>query len=139
MSTFYADAATLALGLITEFGRPLSFSRIAKTFDPVKGEATASVASSQTLQAAVLNLKAKDAAKMDNRLIEAFTAGRVRKLLVAAKGASFDPIPNDVTQFDNLFWIVRGAETLAPAGTAVIYTLIVEQGNLSDLDQAALP
>lgn len=137
--SFYDDAATTALGLLADFGVARSFSRIAKTLNPVTGETSAAVAQSQSLSSVVLPIKARDASKMDNKLVEALTAGRLRKMIVAAKLATFELQPNDVASFDNRFWIVRGAETLAPAGIAVIYTLIVEQGNLSDIDQAALP
>ncbi len=136
---FYDNSAATALGLITKFGKSLPFSRISKTYDPVAGAVSASVATSQIVKGVNLPIKANDAAGMSEYLIQALTAGRLRKYIIATKGTTFELRPLDVGNFDGEFWTVRGLTALDPAGTQIIWTLFVEKGNLSAADIAALP
>lgn len=100
---FYDNSAATALGLITKFGKSLPFYQIAKTHDPVTGGTSAAVATSQTVKGVNLPIKAQDAAGMSESLIQALTAGLLRKYIIAAKGTTFELKPLDVGSFDGEF------------------------------------
>jgi hypothetical protein len=135
----YAAIAQEALDQLREAGREIALQRIGKTLDPVTGGVSDSGTLQGTLDALTLSLNKSDASKLDVNLIQALTQGKLRKVLAAASSATFEPAPSDVLTFDGAFWIVRAVNILSPAGVALLYTLIVERGNLSDSDQAAIP
>lgn len=136
MSQFYDDAVALALSQITEFGRTVTFARFTRTNDPVVGGQTSVVAAKAEPVALVLPVSKTDAKGLDNKLIEALTAGRLRKLLLPA--FAYEPEATDYFVFDSMYWIVRGSTPLNPAGTTILHTAFVEKTTLSALDIAAL-
>lgn len=138
MSTFYDEAITLALAAITEAGQTAVLARIAKTHNPMAGSVSAHVATKGNVAAVLLPLNKNDESKLDNSLLEALRKGKLRKLLVAASGAPFEPEGSDIFVFGSSYWVTRGCTPLAPAGTPIVYTVIVERGNLTAADIAAL-
>lgn len=138
MSTFYDEAIATALAAITEAGQTWTLARFTKTFDPVVGSTSAIVATKGSVAAVVLPLNKTDKNELDDTLMEALRAGKLRKLLVAASGVPFAPAGTDVFVRGAEVWLAKGSTALAPAGTAIIYTVIVEAGSLSTADQAAL-
>lgn len=139
MSAFdYADAQATALELIREAGQSIQLARFIRAADPITGGVTISSVAVGNIDAAVLPLGTGDIQKLDTRLTEAMVEGKLRKLLVAASSAPFEPAPLDNLYFDESYWIVRGNTPLNPAGTPVIYTIIVERAGISEEEVDAL-
>lgn len=139
MSAFdYATAAADALELIREAGQSIQISRFTRVPDPVTGGVTISSVAVGNIDAAVLPMGKTDIQKLDTRLAEALIEGKLRKLIVAASTAPFEPAPLDNLYFEESYWIVRGNTPLNPAGTPVIYTIIVERGAISEAEVDAL-
>lgn len=141
MSAFYDDAAQTALDLLTEFGRSRTLRRVSKTYDPVLGGTSAATYVEEGIFAAVfpLSSSARNIQAVGEHFKEDLAAGKVRKVLVAAKDLDFEPGLLDILTLDDGTFIVQGKETLNPAGTPLLYTLIVVQGSVSAVDQAATP
>ncbi len=135
--SFYDDAATLALEQLTEFGRVVPLQRYGKTLDPVKGTTSSSGYLETEATLMIVPINKTDIGKLDNRLKEALTQGRLRKYIVAALGLLFDPLPLDVVTLGQEYWVVAGSTPLCPAETPVLHYVIVERGSLSAADQAA--
>lgn len=135
----YAQIAADALAAIQEAGTTATLARIAKTFDPVTGAVSLPVATKGTIDCVILPARSSDLPEnMSNTLSEALVKGKLRKLLIAASGAPFEPEGNDIAAFGSVYWILLACTPLAPAGTPVIYTAIVERTNLSTADAAAI-
>lgn len=86
----------------------------------------------------VLPVKSSIAEKLERRLQEALTEGRLKSCLVAASGAPVDITVNDIFFLaDGDYWHARGVAPLAPSTTTLIYSVIAERGSLSAVDLAA--
>lgn len=136
----YAENAALALRLIAEKGAALTFRRYEMAdFDPVTGGTGTTGLVSSPAVAVILPVGKSDASRMSDRLLEALTQGRLRKLLLAPKDMLFEVAVNDFTEFEGGNWKVAGLSMLKPDGvTAIIGTLFVEQINLSDEQAEAM-
>ena len=135
--TFYENMAAVALRLITDKGQSLPIRRISKTFDPVTSTTSAATKVTGTIKTVIVPFNKDDKANMDNRLAESLAKGRLRKLIVAASGLTFAPEPMDVIDFESGQWQVEGVTPISPAGTPLVYFLIVKKGILSAVDAAA--
>lgn len=135
--SFYGDLAATALRLLTDKGQSLVIRRIAKTFDPVASETSAATKDTGTIIAVAVPFNTRDKERMDERLAEALTKGRLRKLVVAAQGVSYPPLPLDIITFESEPWTVAGVTPVNPAGTPIVYHVIIEKGALSVVDAAA--
>ena len=116
--SFYDDVAAEALAVLGEFGLSTSLRRVTTgVYDPGSGSAAPSTAVS-AVTAAVFDfaLKYIDGTKI--------LAGD-KKVLVAPGAAM--PAVNDELLWQGEWWRVVSAETLAPAGTPVLYTLQVRK------------
>jgi len=135
----YDENASLALRLISEKGAALTFKRfIMGGFNPVTGGAGDITFGKSPSVAVILPVNKSDSSRMSERLIEALTQGRLRKLLIATKGMLFEPSASDFTEFEGSYWTIVGLSTLKPDGvTAIICTAFVERVNLSDAQVAA--
>lgn len=135
MSEYEQDAAD-ALASIREAGRQGVLQRISRDVDPAAGGCILSTKVFGTIDMVVLPVSKSD--PLDDSLQEALVQGRLRKLLVAAASAPFPPVGGDVAQFDDAYWLVHGRTELNPGGVPLLYTLIVEDSDLSQLDIDAL-
>ena len=135
MSEYAQDAAD-ALVSIKEAGRQGVLRRFSKTVSGTGAVSSPTVALGGLLDFVVLPVSKSD--PLDDSLSEAFVQGRLRKLLVAAASAPGQPLPNDTVLYEGAYWQVHGCTPLKPADVPVIYTLIVEDTDLSAADIAAL-
>lgn len=138
MATYDQNAA-LALRLISEKGAALTFKRfLMGEFDPVTGGSEEITFVKSPGFAVILPVNKSDSSRMSERLIEALTQGRLRKLLIATKDMLFEPSASDFTEFEGSYWTIAGLSTLKPDGvTAILCTAFVERVNLSDAQAAA--
>ena len=135
----YAAIAQDALAAIEEAGRSVTLARLSKTLDPVTGAVSATTCVKGSVSLVVLAASKSDLPeKQSDALMEALLQGKLRKLLIAASGVPFEPAPVDIASFDSAYWRVLGCTPLNPAGVALIYTAIVERGNLSAAEITAL-
>lgn len=132
----YAQDAAEALASIKEDGRQVVIKRLTRSHIPALGTTDITTKQSGTLDLVVLPLRKGEV--LDDALLEAFVAGRLRKLLVAAASAPFRPAPLDVVLFDGQYWLVRGCTELNPAGTPLLYHVVVENTDLSQKDIDAM-
>lgn len=135
MSDYAQDAAD-ALVSIREAGRQGVLRRFSKTVSGTGAVSSPTVALGGLLDFVVLPIKKTDL--LDDSLAEAFVQGRLRKLLVAAASAPGQPFSNDTVLFEGGYWQVHGCTPLKPADVPIIYTLVVEDTDLSAGDIAAL-
>ena len=137
--SFYSDAAQTAQDLLAEFGQDVTLRRITRTYEPITAAVTAATKAEGVIKGAVIPIGKRDSESMDDRMQQALRAGKLRKLLLEAKAAPFEPAVNDilvVTGMDDVLHI-KGVTPLKPAGTAVLFTVFAEQGALSTADAAA--
>lgn len=135
--TFYENMAAVALRLITDKGQSLAIRRISKTFDPVTSATSSATKVTGSMRAVIVPFNKDDKANMDIRLAEALAKGQLRKAIVAASGLTFAPEPMDVIDLESAQWLVQGVTPINPAGTPLVYFLILEKGTLSTVDAAA--
>lgn len=136
MADYTTDAAE-ALAAIKEAGSQAVLKRLTRVVDPTLGTTTISSKESGTLDLVVLPLRRGELS--DDGLLEAFVAGRLRKMLVAASSAPFRPAALDVVLFRGEYWLVRGCTELNPDGaTPLLYYVVVENTDLSQADIDAM-
>lgn len=135
MSDYAQDAAD-ALVSIKEAGRQAVLRRFSKTVSGTGAVSSPTVTVGGLLDLVILPVSKND--PLDDSLNEAFVQGRLRKLLVAAASAPAQPLSNDTVLFEGAYWQVHGCTPLKPADVPIIYTLIVEDTDLSAADIAAL-
>jgi hypothetical protein len=134
----YSRVAAKALRQIRDAGTTAILSRkTGGTFDPVAG--TFSVGQDTTtgaIDCLILTYTEKGVRQLitgtieaDNRVIKAFTQGRLRRLLIAGSTAPFEPTNGDVvTGLESATWEVLGCNPLKPDGTTpLLYTVAVER------------
>lgn len=137
MSLDYDEIAAQALDQIREVGQTRTLFRYGKNYDPVKGSTDSSASLSGPID--FVKLPLGGIRFQEATLVEALTQGRLTKLLIAALSCPFVPDINDViTLDDGYYWHFRKLTPLSPAGTALIYTVIAERGNLAPVDQVAI-
>lgn len=133
MATFYERAAASALKLIKAKGQKLVLSKRGSdaTFNPVVGRFTgAGTPVTGEIDCVVLPHSAGEVREMgggDNTYMEDFIRGKLRKLLIAASTAPFEPEAGNVVTFESTTWELLGSIPLSPAGTPVIYTATVRK------------
>lgn len=133
MSDYAKDAAD-ALASIKEAGRQAVLRRLSRVV--TLGKVTSVTSTGGLIDIVVLPIKKSD--PLDDNLNELLTKGKLRKLLVAAASAPFQPESVDVILFDSKYWTVHGCTPLKPATVPILYTLIVEDTSLTTADIAAL-
>lgn len=122
----YAKTATNALAAIRKSGVSLPIYRPVLTVDEETGAATEGVTTQGTLTGVVLPMSKSAGLQMDETLREALVAGKMRKILAAAKDATFEPLPLDIIDINGTKFQVIGCTPLIPDGvTPIIYTLAV--------------
>ena len=129
MATIYEEAAATALELITEFGTDANIRRVSKDYTPATGEAVELVKLAGTLKALILPIASTPKGvfiEADNKLIEDLIAGKLRFVLAAAKGATFEPVANDLIEIAGETFTVKGCTPLSPAGVPILYKMGVE-------------
>lgn len=136
--SFYSDLATTAKNLIADKGQSLPLKRIAKDFDPVDGSVSNPTKQEASISAVVVPFSSSDRNMLEERLVNDLTKGHLRKLLVAAEGLTLVPEPSDIVTFESRDWIVEASKPLNPAGTPLIYYVIINKGALSPTDAAAV-
>ena len=134
----YSEIAQQALDQIRDAGKTATLSRkTAGTFDPVAGAFSAAQdTTTGTIDCVVLTYTEKGVRQLitgtieaDNRVMRAFVQGRLRRLIIAASTAPFEPTNGDtVTDLESSTWEVLGCNPLMPNGTTpLIYTVAVER------------
>lgn len=139
---FYAQAATTVLSLITRFGATAAIRRPSKTYNEVTGEITELNTTAGSLKALVLPIASTPKGiftEADNKLIETLVAGKARFMLAAAKGASFEPVANDVVEYGGEKFVVLGCTPLSPAGTPLLYKIALEIAPATPANPAPAP
>lgn len=137
MATFSERAATAALKLIKAKGQQLTLTKRGAdaVYDPAVGEfAIEGSPVAGTINAVVLPYTSGQIREMvggggaDNTYVQDLVSGRIRKLLVAAESAPFEPeAGHEVVGFEGAAWEVLGSVPLSPAGTPILYTLAVRK------------
>lgn len=125
MSDFYTRAAATTLRLITDKGQDITLSKPdGGTFDPALGKYTSTTpGTSGTAKGVVVPLTKL----ADNRYLSELVEGKLRRVLVAASGAPFEPEAGDIATFDSEDWEVFGCTPVDPAGTPVLYKMEVRR------------
>lgn len=127
--SFYDNMAGVALAKITQFGRDITITRrVVTASDPAAGTVSQSIESIGTLKVLILPASKGTVEAFDNRL-EGGTLidERLRFIIAAAKGASFEPKSLDEVQFDGGKWLVLGCTPLSPAGVPLLYKMGVKK------------
>jgi hypothetical protein len=134
----YTRVAAQALRQIRDAGTTTTLSRkTGGTFDPVNGTFSAAQdTTTGTIDCVVLTYTEKGVRQLitgtieaDNKVMKAFVQGRLRRLIIAASTAPFEPTNGDVvTGLESATWEVLGCNPLKPDGTTpLIYTVAVER------------
>lgn len=133
MSGFnYNGSATTALSLIKKFGQKLPLVRYSvASYDPVTGESLTPAFERGTVDCVVLPIGKQSVEGLDDKYVEALIQGRVRKIIIAAKTATFPPLAGDLVTYEGFNWNLLSIIPLNPAGVPVIYTAGIERGGLA--------
>lgn len=135
---FYINLAATSLRLVTRYGTTATLGRkSAGTFNPVTGSYSgAQTNTTGTIRCVVLTYTVEGVKQLftgetraDNGIMEAFKQGRLRKLIIAASGAPFEPAAGDtVTGLESAEWTVLGVNPLKPDQTTpLIYTAAISR------------
>lgn len=129
MSAFMQRMADLTLSKIDQFGQEIPFSREKVTHDPVTGETTKGTQITMRLACIVTPASRGTIQAFDNRLSanDTLELSKIRFVLAAAKGATFEPVAGDAAEFDGHMWEVMGATPVAPDGTPILYRIGVRR------------
>lgn len=120
MSFDYSVTAATADRLIERFGVAVTLTRsVPGAYDPATGAPAAATVTTQSVKAVVRDFPQ---AYIDGTFIRSGD----RKVLVAALGITA-PQAGDVFPWDGQSLVVVESKALAPAGSAVIYTLQVRK------------
>jgi hypothetical protein len=123
----YQKNADNALKSIAKAGKKFTIFRPVLLFNDVTGIPNDRPTLTGEITAVVLPYS-KSLNALDDRMKEALIAGKLRKVLAAAKGAPFSPLPLDIIVIDGTNWQVIGNTPLAPDGiTPIIFTMAVIQ------------
>jgi hypothetical protein len=134
----YARVAAQALRQIRASGTTATMTRKAGgTFDPIAGTfSTGQDTTTGSIDCVILTYTEKGVRQLitgvieaDNKVMRAFVQGRLRRLIIAASTAPFEPSNGDtVTGLESSTWEVLGCNPLKPNGTTpLIYTVAVER------------
>lgn len=126
---FYEKAAATVLRLITAKGASAEIRRIANSYNEVTGAVTPATKQTGTLRAIVLPISSTPKGvftEADNKLLEDLITGKLRFMLTAAKGLTFEPQASDVVIFGGETFTVRGSTPLSPAGVPLLYKIALE-------------
>jgi hypothetical protein len=134
----YEEIAAQALAQIRDAGTTATMTRKSGgTFEPIGGTFSASqTTTTGTIDCVVLTYTEKGVRLLitgtieaDNRVMKAFVQGRLRRLIIAASTAPFEPTNGDViTGLESATWEVIGCNPLKPNGTTpLIYTVAIER------------
>jgi hypothetical protein len=138
VSAFYDEVAQSALDQIREAGRLVVIRQIESAFNPVTGGQEVATKIEGNFIAVKLPLTSGDARNLEEHLQEALTAGRLAKILIPAKDVPFEPKISNVVVIDSDVFRVVSRRVLNPAGTPLLYTLILEAGAISQVDEDAI-
>jgi hypothetical protein len=134
----YAEIAAQAFAQIRDAGTTATMTRKSGgTFEPIGGTFSASqTTTTGTIDCVVLTYTEKGVRLLitgtieaDNRVMKAFVQGRLRRVIIAASTAPFEPTNGDViTGLESATWEVIGCNPLKPNGTTpLIYTVAIER------------
>jgi hypothetical protein len=115
---FYDNMAATTLRLITSKGTTVTLSRSsAGVFDPITATyTTPQTVTSGNVKAVIVRYTTQGVKKLasgsilgDNTYLTAFASGKLRKVLIAALGAPFEPESGDtITNLSGQTWSVLG-------------------------------
>lgn len=123
--SFYGKLAESSLKLIESKGMALVVSK-AETgvFDPTTGRYTSTTAGeSNTVQGVVVPLTKVE----DNRFMQDLVEGKLRKVVVAAKGMTFEPQSGCRVNDGTYDYEVISSVPVNPAGTPIIHIMQVRR------------
>jgi hypothetical protein len=118
---FYDEMAVMALEMITEFGQPVTISKMEPgEYDPETGGESPGVTIEQTAQGILLDFTGQEF--QNNSLIKQGD----KKLKIAAQGLAWVPGLLDKVVAQGRTWaIVPPLKEINPAGTPILYELQV--------------
>lgn len=125
----YSLDAKEALADIKEAGKSVSISReTGGAVDSFTGVRTGGSTTAGTLHVVELpKLSGVSGEDYLNQYAEDMVKGKIRYLLAAAYGASFEPEVNDEIEMDSLKWEVLFCVPLRPADTSILYKIGVRR------------
>lgn len=114
----YARKAKLAKRLLDKFGASVPFTYVTgSTYDPFTGD--------NTVTTATVNKSAVILPSNGDQFVNGTLVQSGQRVAYVEPSASFLSVGTSFTA-DGQDWIIKGVEKLAPAGVAVLYTLLVE-------------
>lgn len=122
MSDLYVTSAASALSLLQRLGKTLTLTRDGGgTFDPALGKYT-STASDTTASVSGVILPVTKVE--DNSLLADLIQGRLRRIIIAASGLTFEPRARDKITDGSTNLEVLGSTPINPAGTPIIHRIL---------------
>lgn len=123
MSALYTSLAQTASELIEEFGQLVTVTRFTRTIDPVDGYTTADSFVTGTFKAVNPPASPGMAGSFDNGVMgeASSTYKKIRFLILAAYGATFEPAAGDKVTMDGDNYTIFGCTPVSPDSTDIVY------------------
>lgn len=123
---FYDKLAASALRLLKSKGQRLTFRRYSGTFNPVQGQPVDIAFIAGAMWA--VSLPVSEAPRSLTQLLkEDMSIGDARFLIAAVEPGSTltAPLVSDIVLLESDYWRVHGQSVLNPAGTALLYYVLL--------------
>ena len=118
----YSSFVDLAVGLVTEFGIPVTISHEARTgFDPETGAFSGSSDDDQDVVGIFVGKGRVHYA------FESLAQAGDREMIVAASSFSFEPAPGDVLETEAGNYDIIAVQPVEPADTVIVYRLLLRR------------
>lgn len=133
--SFYSDLATLADGLLEEFGQSVTLRHYpsvpaggySPTYDTGTGEVSRGTPTDHAVNSVILSATSGKIRSFGLSMDENASLESMRFVLMAADGLAVKPSAQDQIYFDSKWWTVKGVTETNPAGTALIYGIGVQR------------
>lgn len=128
MSDFYDQMQGVAESMLTDFGTSIKIEDIQEDVDKVEGCVSPIVTNSFDFNGAGFAVTKGE----HKQYFEGLTNIEARKLLLAAKGATFEPGNGNVVTFEGVLWTIQHVNILRPDGaTALTFEVFVKRGGVT--------
>jgi len=123
VADFYTSISATASNLINKFGKEIAIHReIGGTFDGGTGEETGATTDTQTLNAVVLPLSARD----ERYKAASLTHERVSGCKLSGSALAWEPTLGDRVVFNSESWEILSKTPLNPNdGAVIIYDMVI--------------